>query len=260
MNVHEQFVFHGKNAKKSINECKMLLPEIERQRIWHEKGFGSIYEYAAKLAGLSHGQVDDALWILKKIENKPALMKVAHEKSLSSVRPTATIATQETQKSWASKARKMSKHTLQLHVREFRSGTKNQAQTIEMNLSQKTMDELKTLKGDSDWESLMRELLEARKKLQEQKKPQKIENAGRNIPKAIEKWVIKTTNGQCSEPSCYKKYDVLHHEDYFALTKTHDPDRIIPLCKGHHELKHNYANTPEQYFVNQKMFSFARAP
>lgn len=74
-NIHEQFVFHGKNANKSLNECKMLLPEIERQMIWREKGFVSIYEYAAKLACMSRGQVDDALRIMKRIEDKTALYR-----------------------------------------------------------------------------------------------------------------------------------------------------------------------------------------
>jgi hypothetical protein len=259
-NIHEKFVEYGRNARKWINECKMLLPEIERQGIWREKGFVSIYEYAAKLACLSRGQVDDALRIMKKIEDKPAILKVAHEKGLNSVRPVVTIATQETQKIWATRARIMSKNALELHVRKIRTSTENQAQTIEMDLSQEVIEELKTLKGDGAWNNVMKELLEARKTLLEQEKPKKVENAGRSIPKAIEKWVIKTTNGQCYEQGCYKKYDVLHHEDYFALTKIHDPDRIKPLCKGHHELRHNYAETPDQFFINQKMLSFARAP
>jgi len=260
MDIHEQFVFHGKNVKKSLNECKMLLPEIERQMIWKEKGFSSIYEYAAKLACMSRGQVDDALRIMKRIEDKPALIKVAREKSINAVRPVASISTKKTQKMWAAKAQKMSKNALELHVRKIRTSTEKQAQTIEMSLSQEVMEQLRTLKGDGDWEALMKEFLEARKKLLEQEKPEKVENTSRHIPKSIEKWVIKTTNGQCAEPGCYKKYDVLHHEDYFALSKTHDPDRIIPLCTGHHELRHNYADSPEKYFVNKKILSFARAP
>jgi hypothetical protein len=259
-NIHGKFVEYGRKAKKWINECKMLLPEIDRKMIWRKKGYTSIYEYAAKLAALSRAQVDDALRIMKKIEDKPDLIKVAHEKSISAVRPVATIATKNTQKMWAAKARKMSKNALELHVRKFRPRTENPAQTIEMNLSQEIIEQLKTLKGDADWETLIKELLKARTKVLEQEKPQKVKKTSRHIPKSIKKWVVKSTNGQCAEPGCYKKYDVLHHEDYFALNKTHDPDRITPLCKSHHELRHNYADSPEQYFVNQKILTFARAP
>jgi hypothetical protein len=238
MDIHEQFVLHGKHAKQHINECKMLLPEIVREMIWKEKGFGSIYEYAAKLACLSRGQVDDALRIMKRIEDKPELIKVARQKSINAVRPVAAVSTKDTAKMWAEKAQKMSKNALELFVRESRTSTEKQAHTIEMNLSQEIENELKTLKGDGDWNDLMCELLEARKKLLEQEKPETQEDAKRNIPKVIERWVVQTTNGQCSEPGCYKKYHVLHHQDSFAINHTHDPDRIKPFCKEHHELQH----------------------
>ncbi|MFC1600407.1 HNH endonuclease signature motif containing protein [Patescibacteria group bacterium] len=250
MNIHDKFVYHGKHAKKHINECKMLLPEIDRDRIWEQKGYGSIYEYAAKLACLSRGQVDDALRIMRRIEDKPELIEVARVKSINAVRPVAAIATKEDAGEWAEKAAKISKHTLELHVRESRTGTEKQANTIEMELSQEIEDELKTLKGSGDWETLMRELLEARKKLHEQEKPQKVENAKRYMPKAIEKWVIKTTNGQCSKPGCYKPYYALHHKDPFSENHVHDPDRIELVCKEHHELEHQSESFVDKMFRN----------
>jgi len=248
MDVHEQFIFHGKQAKKSINECKMLLPEIERNMIWKEKGFSSIYEYAAKLACLSRGQVDDALRIMRRIEDKPELIEVAHQKSLSAVRPVASIATKEDAGDWAEKAAKMSKNALELHVRESRPRTGKQAQAIEMEVSQEIENELRTLKGAGEWEDLMRELLEARKKLLEQEKPTLVENAKRYIPKNIQKWVIKTTNGQCAQPGCYKPYYALHHEESFTENHKHDPAKIKPLCKEHHELEHQSESVIDKLF------------
>lgn len=253
MNIHEKFVYHGKHASKHINECKMLLPEIERQMVWKEKGYGSIYEYAAKLACLSRGQVDDALRIMRRIEDKPELIEVARTKSISAVRPVAAIATKEDAGDWAEKAAKMSKNALELHVRESRPRTEKQVNTIEMELSQEIEDELKTLKGAGDWETLMRELLEARKRLHKQSKPEKVENAKRYIPKEIENWVIKTTNSQCAEFGCYKPHHVLHHEDNFAENNCHDPDRIKPLCKEHHELEHQSESFVDKMFRKYTM-------
>lgn len=250
MNIHEKFVFHGKHASKHINECKMLLPEIERDGIWEEKGYGSIYEYAAKLACLSRGQVDDALRIMKRIEDKPELIEVARAKSISAIRPVAAIATKEDAGEWAEKAAKMSKNALELHVRESRPRTEKQAYAIEMELSQEIEDELKTLKGSRDWNELMKELLETRKKLLEQEKPEKVENAKRYMPKVIEKWVLKTTNGQCSKSCCHKPYYALHHEDPFAENHIHDPDKIKPLCKEHHELEHQSESFVDRLFRN----------
>lgn len=94
----------------------------------------------------------------------------------------------------------------------------------------------------------MRELLAARKKLHEQEKPEKVENAKRYIPKVIEKWVVKTTNGQCSEFGCYKPYNALHHEDPFSENHEHDPDKIKPVCKEHHELEHQSESFVDRLF------------
>ncbi|MFA5829701.1 MAG: hypothetical protein WC843_04355 [Candidatus Gracilibacteria bacterium] len=118
--LHEKFVTFGRNAKEWIWKCSLLLPEIEKQEIWKKKGFGDIYEYAAKLAGMSHPAVDDALWVLKKIEDKPALLKVVETKGINAVRPVVTIATRENMDFWAEKAMQMSHHTLQTYVRELR--------------------------------------------------------------------------------------------------------------------------------------------
>jgi hypothetical protein len=93
--LHEKFVEYGRNAKEWMRKCVLLLPEIEKERIWKKKGFGSIYEYAAKLAGMSRWQVEDALRILKKIGDKPFLQQVVEKKGINSVRPVVTIATKE---------------------------------------------------------------------------------------------------------------------------------------------------------------------
>lgn len=116
--LHEQFVEYGQNAKKWLRKCTMLLPEIERQQVWKQKGFESIHAYAAKLACMSHGQVDDALRILKRIAAMPSLLKVAEEKGLNAVRPVATIATEKTAGYWAKNASRMSRHELEAFVRD----------------------------------------------------------------------------------------------------------------------------------------------
>ena len=119
--IHDQFVAYGRNAREWTRKCALLLPKIAANGLWRKKGFSSIYEYAAKLAGMNHKQVTDALWVLKKAEDKPELMKVIEEKGLGAVKPIVTIATSETAEFWAEKARTMSKNTLETYVREFKS-------------------------------------------------------------------------------------------------------------------------------------------
>ncbi|MFC1655895.1 hypothetical protein ACFL3C_03435 [Patescibacteria group bacterium] len=257
--LHEKFVEYGKNAKEWMRKCVLLLPEIDRKQIWAKKGFGSIYEYAAKLAGMSRGQVEDALRILRKIEDKPALRKVVEKKGINSVRPVVTIATKENEGFWAEKAREMSKNTLSTYVREFRTSPESNKEEIDisMKLKPELANKLKKLKGDGEWNDLIEEFFEMREKQLEQEKPEKVETESRHIPAKIEKYVIKRSRGTCEYPGCCKPYEILHHTCRFALYKEHDPDTIFALCKGHERLFHqglieNEHKPPEFWKICEK--------
>ncbi|MBI4235558.1 HNH endonuclease [Candidatus Peregrinibacteria bacterium] len=268
--THQKFVQFGTNAKKWIHECKLLLPEIAEKSIWEYKGFGSIYEYAGKLAGLSHGQVDDALWILRKALDKPALMEVAKTKGINSIRPIISIATKENSEFLAKKAREMSKGTLEVYIRglraaaqsvegeeavlpacgicdgeqvsaydpdmsgKVRTGTK----TIAMELSKETAEKLEKLKI-GDWEELMQKFIELHEEKLAMQKPTKVSNSSHHIPKKIKEFVIRRSGGRCEYMDCRKKYDHLHHTERFSINREHDPDKIRALCKTHHDLMHH---------------------
>ena len=38
-NLHQKFVEYGRNAKVWQQKCILLLPEIDKQKIWLKKGF-----------------------------------------------------------------------------------------------------------------------------------------------------------------------------------------------------------------------------
>lgn len=96
------------------------MPEIEKRRIWRKRGFSCIYEYAAKIAGMSREKVDNSLRILKKLEGKPILRKVAEEKGLNVIRSVLTISNNGGEEFWARKASEMSRHTMETYVREYK--------------------------------------------------------------------------------------------------------------------------------------------
>jgi len=123
--LHDQFVRFGNNAKGWMLKCVLMLPQIDRKRIWELKGYESIYEYARMLAGMSRNKVNDSLRILYKIEDKPHLMEVVKQKGLNSVRPIITIVTKESDNYWANKAREMSKNTLITFVRDYKKENEN---------------------------------------------------------------------------------------------------------------------------------------
>lgn len=248
--LHQQFVKFGDNTKKWQRRCALLLPKIRKYEVWKKKGFNSIHEYAGKLAGMSHGQVNDALWIIEKIQDKPELMEVARTKGLNSVRPTATIATKETAQYWAKKASEMSKGELAVFVKGVRMNqTENLSdygekismksqKTITLNLRAEIAAKLEKLfKGD--WNELIEALIEAYNENLNNKKPKLVVSNFRHIPQKIQKFVIKRSRGRCEFPDCYKLYKTLHHVNRFASNKVHDPDQIIALCKAHHGLAHH---------------------
>jgi len=274
--IHQQFTRYGTNAKEWTKKCALLLPEIERRQIWRKKGFKSIHEYAAKLAGMSQRTVDDALWALGKIGDKSALMKIAEEKGINAIKPVATISTIESDAFWAEKAKNMSVHDLETYVRDVRNGmgtvelksnsifdseTTDSCEkdrrnlqikfphvgdsqpvkptiAITMELDPKTAQKLEKLKGTGTWDKTMQKLLQTRDQQLEQTKPQPVQTDSRHIPKEIEDFVTERDCNRCAFPECNRPYSQLHHTQGFARENIHDPDRIFCLCTAHHSLAH----------------------
>ena len=247
--LHQKFCEYGKVAKDWAGRCMLLLPEIERCGIWRKKGFGSIYEYAAKIAGLSHNQVKEGLRILKGTEDMPALRAVVEKKGINAVRPVVAIATQETAEFWAEKAENMSVNELKTYVRDFRNqangsegrnvpSSQPEKVTISMELDPQTAQQLEQLKGQGEWEEAVKEFLALRAEKFEREKPEPVSTESRHVPAEMERFVVGRDNHTCVYPGCCKSYDDLHHADGFARVKVHDPDRIFCLCKSHHALAH----------------------
>ncbi len=249
--LHVRFVNYGRNAREWMRKCVMLLPEIERERVWEKKGFGSVYEYAGKLAGMSRSCVDEALRVLKRIQDKPELILVAEERGINAVKPVATIATPDTAAFWAGKVETMSKNTLEVYVHEVRDQEKkceiNSEATqllprkeLTMTLDPSLAAQLEKLcvASGGDWNVVMRKLLEARDAVLEHEQPEAVEATSRHIPAEIEKFVIKRSGGLCEFPKCTRAYAILHHTQRFALEEVHDPARLVALCVAHERLVH----------------------
>ncbi len=258
--LHEKFSEYGKSAKEWQRKCILLLPETVRLRVWEEKGFSCIYEYAGKLAGMSKGQVIDALYILKKIEDKPALMRVVEEKGINAVRPVVSIATMEDEKFWAGKAREMGNNTLRVFVRDVTREAlvmnesqqvrdipknENKIKIIAMQLPSKLAQRLEKLKGAGSWAEIVEELVEAKEKENairkiklEEEKPEAMRTDSKHVPRGIRSYIRRRSEGKCEFPNCGKKTEHLHHVNRFSSDKVHDPDMIVALCKAHHDLAH----------------------
>ncbi|MDP4008551.1 MAG: HNH endonuclease signature motif containing protein [Candidatus Peregrinibacteria bacterium] len=287
--LHLEFQTYGLNAKEWIQKCKMLLPKIQQQEVWRAKGFANIYEYARVFAGMSTYAVDDALWIMKKLDNRPMLQKIAQQKGINAVRPVLTIVTEESEKFWATKTMTMSKNTLETYVKEYKGEVRNIpvesavdngketmkleneppqesctstsqspknriTKSIYMKLNVKTIERLKKIKGEKEWDEFLNYMLDSVEKGQsdggcanldklanqafEEPKPEPVNTGKRYIPAKIKKYVVAKTSGHCAYPGCSKPYEILHHTERFALDGAHDPDTLVPLCKSHERLAH----------------------
>ena len=258
--LHNEFVLCGKNAREWMERCKQMLPEIDELKIWKKKGFESIFHYAAYFAGMSRWAVTDALRVMRKAEPFPEIKQLIQEKGVNAARPIVSIATPENAGFLADKARSMGKTTLEVYLRERQKqnlavsssanrlelGTSttaepedSQTQNLTMDLSSEVTNELLKLKGQGDWNSLLKELLDLRRAKLEAEKPEPVKTDSRPIPAKIEHYVVAKTRGQCGYPGCTKPYDILHHTQRWALEKIHDPDRIVPLCTAHERIVHS---------------------
>lgn len=125
-----------------------------------------------------------------------------------------------------------------------------------MSLDPEIAQKLLKLKGNGDWNALMKKLLAEREGKLEKEKPQPVATKSRYIPTAIKKHVIEKTNGQCVYPGCVKPYESFHHAQRFALEKIHDPERLTPLCEAHERIAHlglieNEEAPPEKWRLRQ---------
>ena len=109
-----------------------LLPEVysretaerEKGRSWLKKrGFSCIYEFAAKLAGMSREQVDLVLSLEKRLEDKPILREalVSGEVSANKLARVVSIATAENQRDILKKVEGLSSRALEVFVKDFKN-------------------------------------------------------------------------------------------------------------------------------------------
>ncbi|MDP4008015.1 MAG: HNH endonuclease signature motif containing protein [Candidatus Peregrinibacteria bacterium] len=100
-----------------------LLPEVAKRELHKKRGFSSIYEFAGKLAGMSHEATGKILRIAIKVEDKPALknLLISGDQGWSKIEKVAWVATKETDGKWAEKVKSMPQQALEVFVQEFRN-------------------------------------------------------------------------------------------------------------------------------------------
>jgi hypothetical protein len=112
----------GKEVLRARQIFGGLLPEVFKRRLYEKKGFGTIYEFAAKLAGLTHDQVDTYIRLARKYEDKPVLHSalVEGQISINKLVRIASIATTENQYELFELAKNHSKAAIDTYVKDYK--------------------------------------------------------------------------------------------------------------------------------------------
>ena len=252
--LHREFVQLGRERNRITYKLLALLPKIYEEKIYEKQGYGNIYEYAARIAGLSPGVVQKTIKLEKKLKDKPHLQKAIETQGINKVGIVAGLATKENEKDLADKVTHMSKPALQEYSKELR-GKVTVSWQVELDEEMMFMFlELKKKLGKnlSNKETL-RKILEIQggpkktkkipgEKVKQTKKLVKIPRE--KVSRYVATHKKRDLSPQCSHPGCCKPAETIHHPDRFSETQTHE--NLKPLCKEHHEFAHNGISEPMQ--------------
>ena len=270
---------YGVNARIWKRRFAGLLPEVARRELHRRRGYGSIYEFAFKLAGMSSASVDKVLHLAEKLEDKPLLREqlISGSQGWSKIEKVAFIATPETDKEWAERVEKMGAYALEAFVQvkrreAFTEGANVEAQT-HMSMAQNNFraaqwgtfsfpaspeieKQLRLIKYKLEKENgvtltfneVMQVLLaggapqEAQVIIQvcpECAARKAADVESRAIPVGVRRVLQAIYKGYCGFPGCDRPGTSLHHTKRYSLEKGHDWKSIVPLCKIHERLVHS---------------------
>ena len=127
--LYQKCQLYGGEARKWAKRFADLLPEVARRELFRKYKFYSIYEFAAKLAGMKRETVVDILRVAQKLEDKPLLRAQMETAGWGKLKVVAGIATKENEKMLAEKVATMSLATLSTFVQEIRKQNSNDVQS-----------------------------------------------------------------------------------------------------------------------------------
>jgi hypothetical protein len=252
--LYEQCREYGEKAKMWRSKFLGLLPEVNRRKLYEKKGFGSIFEFAAKLAGTTEEQVRMVLNLEKRLSDKPTLHSLLVEGKVSAnklVRITS-IATSDNEAVLAEQVQLLPQKALETLVRDTKSepeslrahaNPQSSSDLSNLNLNDEVKGKLLELKAKGiDLNELLLELLQKRELEIAQEKEalsaQTQQQSSRYIPAQIKKLIKKEHGTKCSIETCSKNSRIIHHTRRHALKQNHNPHFLAPLCEEHHKIAH----------------------
>ena len=257
-----------------------LLPEVARRKLYEKKGFFSIYESAAKLAGVSQEQVRRALNLEKKFETTPILHQalVQGEISINKLARIASIATPENQEFVYTQAKFLPQKALEVFAKDMRGDvapqqaeesqtglfeTQNGAKSVRTHtfeLDENVKGQLETLhqKGININKLIQNALQQRETEIAAEK--QALANAVegeisfQQNKKRTKLYETLTFQIQYPNPKSQKASRHIPAETKRFLQKEHGTKCAIPVCQKtseqlHHTDRHSLSKSHNPYFL-----------
>lgn len=255
---------YGLKARLWRRKFAGLLAEVERRKLYRRRGFGSIYEFAAKLGGMSKESVNKVLLLAGKLEDKPILKSLFESgaQGWAKLERVAYVSNSQNEGFWAEKVQTLPSCALSQFVQNYRlentAGGEIQpekmTETLEMELKPDLARKLERLKKRPDFEILLEAFVEQVEAKEKAEEPDAVASTSRYIPMRIKQFVSGRTNNLCAYPCCKKVATSLHHTQRWALENIHDPRRLHALCSAHERLAHlgyieNEGESPENWYL-----------
>ena len=264
---------YGEQALRWRRKFAGLLPEVNRRRLYEKHDMSSIFEFAAKLCGMSEKQVRLALNLCENFKDKPVLKSLLEngEVSMNKLARVASIATPENEEQLAAMVKVLPRNALETFVRDEKfaretaganatmdSAGENQngsqkplfddkslhVQRLNFEFSDEVIKELNQLHAQGrDMNALILQLLANRQEKISQEK-EKLSAAAqptksRYIKIAVTKIIKEEYGEKCSIDGCENPAINIHHTQTFTISQKHDPKYLAPLCKNHHVIAHS---------------------
>src|SRR3989338_1390731 len=183
---------YGQKARFWRRRFAGLLPEVERRELYRRRGCGSIYEFAAKLAGMSKESVNKVLQISRKLQDKPRLLEQLETgaQSWSKLEKVAYVATVQTDGEWAERLETMPQASVEAFVQNSRLKTTLERgiqpekyaersgalkkEELRFDLSPELAPKFQQIAKRADFESIVSKNIQKDEKREEREKPQSV--------------------------------------------------------------------------------------
>lgn len=256
----------GKQARLWRQKFLGLLPEINKRRLYLQKGFDSIFVFASMLGGVSKYQVEEILGLENHYQDTPLLhnLLVNGEVSHHKLARIASVANTENEEFLASQVQLLSRRSIDTLVKDIKlekiqllAGQKNEIEKdvptitnindlLNLELNNNSITKLKLLKEKGfDLNTLLDELIKKRDEEIQKEKEQMANKSEKEeklhspyIPTRIKNILKKEYGTKCAKEGCNKPSVNIHHTARQALTQSHNLLYLAPLCRQHHEIAH----------------------